>query len=472
MNWTHDVADNFRLYKYKLELYFEDEVIKDAAKQSRKILRTIGDEGLKKLYGSALTDEDKKKPEKLFNFFETQFPSTKVNFRVHRLQLSKFTINTNESIDSFVTRVRLHAEKCELSEDDLCERIIELVIASTPIMEFKKDLLSQAKGYTVKQLLECGRKFEAIQEGNIQLQILTGDQVDSVKSSYSRNKSAKPCIYCGTKHARRKCPAFDSICELCKKKGHWKAVCRSRNQSRSNHSQQSNRQRNTHRSQVDTYDVESDDQYETTLDTITVPEAINNINVRREVFSTLKIVPPNCKNHNYKIRIKLDSGASGNTIPLRTMKQIYSNEDDLKAQLKQENVKLTAYNGEMINYLGTVYMDLYHNDNCYNTKFYVIDVQDSQYKVPPVLGLQSCEELNLITINLIESNSKPVINLDYLKSAYASCFDTIGEFAGDVTLHLKENAVPYIAKKMFCSYEGQNKRRTRQYGKKGCYSRS
>jgi hypothetical protein len=134
-----------------MNLYFEDEDITDEAKKARKIrvrLRSVGDEGLRKLLGSALSEDDKivkKDPEKLFKFFEEQLPSDSVNFRIHRLQLTRFKIETGSReytsnyslcIDNFVSRVSTHALKCEFNEDELQERIVELVIASTPHEEY------------------------------------------------------------------------------------------------------------------------------------------------------------------------------------------------------------------------------------------------------------------------------------------------------------------------------------------------
>jgi len=81
----------------------------------------------------------------LFRFYEEQLPSDCINFRIHRLQLMRFKIKSGESIDNFVTRVRTHALKCDFKEDELQERIIELVIASTPHEEFRKELLSTYK---------------------------------------------------------------------------------------------------------------------------------------------------------------------------------------------------------------------------------------------------------------------------------------------------------------------------------------
>ena len=99
-----------------MELYLEDENIVDAAAKARKIMRGIGDEGLKRLNASGLTDDQKKIPTELWTFFENTL-KVNVNFRIHRLHLMKYRQQTNESLDAFVIRARTLALKCDFNEE-------------------------------------------------------------------------------------------------------------------------------------------------------------------------------------------------------------------------------------------------------------------------------------------------------------------------------------------------------------------
>ena len=65
------------------------------------------------------------------NLFEEQL-SIKVNFRIHRLEFMKYRQRVGETI----------------AEDELSERILELVIASTPIESYQKELLDKPKGFS------------------------------------------------------------------------------------------------------------------------------------------------------------------------------------------------------------------------------------------------------------------------------------------------------------------------------------
>lgn len=120
-------------------LYLEDEEITDAAKQARKICRDIGDEGLKRLNASGLTEAEKKSPDNLWKFFEGQL-KLDVNFRIHTLHLMQYRQKPEESVDDFMTRARTLALKCQFKDEELHERLIELTIASTPHDAFRNKL--------------------------------------------------------------------------------------------------------------------------------------------------------------------------------------------------------------------------------------------------------------------------------------------------------------------------------------------
>ena len=164
MNWASENHEEaLQLFKQTMSYYCEDDIT-DPGKITLKILRGIGNEGLKRLNVSGMSDADKKKPDKIWELFESQL-KTNLNFRVHRLHLMDYKQRSEESVDDFVTRARTQALKCEFEESELEERIIELMIASTPIEAFQRELLGKAKGYKLIDALAEGRRFEAILAG-------------------------------------------------------------------------------------------------------------------------------------------------------------------------------------------------------------------------------------------------------------------------------------------------------------------
>ena len=87
---------------------------------------------------------------------------------------------SEESVDDFVTRARTQALKCEFEESELEERIIELMIASTPIEAFQRELLGKAKSYKLTDALAEGRRFEAILVGLQEIQKRTSTPLNNV----------------------------------------------------------------------------------------------------------------------------------------------------------------------------------------------------------------------------------------------------------------------------------------------------
>ena len=225
MDWTEpDLAEAMALFKQKIELYVEDQEITDPIAIARKIRIGSGNEGLKRLNASGLKPDDLKDPKKLWTFFENQL-KVHVNFRIHRLQLMKFTMKSGESIDDFVSRSRTLALKCQFSDDELTERIIELLIANTPHDLFRNWLYGKPIGTKLDDILEEGRKYEGVAAGKTQLSQL-GYQSSKEGSVNSIGRHRQKCRNCDTNHKPRQCPAYYDECDACGTKGHWKVCCR------------------------------------------------------------------------------------------------------------------------------------------------------------------------------------------------------------------------------------------------------
>ena len=154
-----------------MNLFLDDENITDNAAKARKICRGIGDEGLslRRINASDLSPEQN--PLELWTLFENQLKAN-VNFRIHRLHLMKYRQTGDESIDDLVTRARTLANKCQFAENELNERLMELIIASAPYDGLRRELLGKPVGHTIRDVLKEWRKFEALSAGNDQLQRL------------------------------------------------------------------------------------------------------------------------------------------------------------------------------------------------------------------------------------------------------------------------------------------------------------
>ncbi len=491
MDWSHgDIAEEFKLFKERMTLCLEDNGVDDEAKAATKIKIAIGNEGLRRLAASGLTEENKKKPTEIWNFFEAQL-RTNINFRIHRLELMRYKQKTEETLDDFVSRCRTKAGECDFSDEELAERLIELVIASTPYEGLQRELLEKEKGLAIPALLAQGRKYEAVSAGR---KCLTDIGENKPIDAFFKKK---PCGRCGSEHAYKACPAYRDHCKGCGKLGHWQICCRStkydprqgRSQSRKRQSSNQrhgsmqsrrrppsrgrssgrggNRRRRTpgrdqSRRPVDSVCSQGDPENEDggghqifhaiRVSTLCLKDDDS------EAFTTINVVCPG-KLGDHSLKMKIDTGASGNTLPLRTIQQMYGTK--WRDQVRPTTDRLYAYNDTRIKCYGTITLQCRHGTPDWHKEiFYIIDVPG-----PAVAGLRTCRRLNIVTIHTIEAKTQPKIppitvnSIEDLKRQFPDQFDKIGSFKSKATLHLKDDAEPSIDAPRKCSIHLKEKLR-------------
>ena len=105
MNWSSaDIAGTFSLFKQKCQILFAVKEIK-RENMVNYILMYIGDEGLRIYNLWTLSENDKADPNVVWTKFESHI-EPKVNFRVQRFYLQKYSQCESESIDDYVVKVR------------------------------------------------------------------------------------------------------------------------------------------------------------------------------------------------------------------------------------------------------------------------------------------------------------------------------------------------------------------------------
>ncbi len=467
MHWdATDLSEEFKLFKQRMELTLLDNKVTDKPTQARKIQLAVGNKGLRTINDSGLSTEDVKDPAKLWKIFEDQL-SISINFRIHRLELMQYKQGKTERIDDFVNRCRNKATYCDFRPEETAERIVELVIASTPFEQFRKDLLDKPKGLSVPNLLAEGRKYQAMQVGGQRLDSVNNKTPTNNIDSINFRKSIKDCKNCGSDHPARKCPAYHDICKSCGSKGHWAKKCRKsrgrgksppqRGNRRSRRSKSRNRDRNSspHRgrrgkffNEVTSEDDEEEESEHTFYDIRVSDLCLEETPKRRtEAFTDIDITCPE-KHGQHKLMVKLDTGAQGDTLPLRTIKQMYGSK--WKNVVQRSRARLKAYNGTRIACLGKIRLQCMSLSGEWTSfTFYVVDVSG-----PAVAGLRTCEQLGLVTINakpppnpvqMQRCISTITVNtVGDLKVNYPDQFDRIGHFKEKAKLHLVDNARPSI----------------------------
>ena len=257
-------------------------------------------------------------------------------------------------------------------------------------MELQQELLSTAQDCTSEQALERGRTFEASIAHMKQLADAQGTNVNAMRIFPIRK-----CHNCGGSHqndTRDQCSAYGTICNNCGKPNHWGKVCRliKQRRSKSRDRQQNRQYRPRHQSMtrrghngrqkgtVHSIKGQSTECMDEHFQHMSFAETkISGVDTRDEVFATLNI-KLDSKLGNYTLKLKIGTGAQGNTLPLRIYRRMHPkclmDGFDVYPRpggiVKHQNTILTAYNGTRIEQLGVVTIPCQNSHGrWYDTKF-------------------------------------------------------------------------------------------------------
>ena len=194
-------------------------------------------------------------PEQVWTAFSKYF-EPKTNYRLARYQLRDIKQNSNEPVDSYISRLRTQAKKCNYLPDALEDMLIDQFIVGVAHDSVRKHILDKKPDkLTLDMCLQFTRTHEATasQFGQFQSSSVTSVKHTSKCSSHhkdlhkssrswrSRSKSLKKksCVWCGgEQHDRANCPAADSQWSKCKKLGHWSQACLTTKYSQAKYSSQ------------------------------------------------------------------------------------------------------------------------------------------------------------------------------------------------------------------------------------------
>ena len=455
MDWNNtDLPTAFKTFKQYCQLIFSGPLNKKNEKEKATyILLWIGEEGLKIFNSFELSEEDKAKPDTIFDSFTTCL-EPKLNFRIARFQFQSFKQTKDESVDAFMTRCKLQAQKCRFTDIELEERLIEQLIIGTREREVQEVLLGKDEKLKLDKAMDIARMREATVNDMKSLALQGAAAVETNIDAIRQN--ANPQFgKCGLQHGK-KCPAFGIRCRKCKQYNHWEQVCRSkRMQDRQSRSPAllplSDRRLldKTKQSKIHTVEEVSSDFDELLFETIRIDST--DIDVERdEAFAKLSVNLLNIDHPNVVLKVKVDTGAQGNILPLRIYKNMFPDhvdENGFPTDTKSTQTRLTAYNGTPITHHGICTIHCSYNDNGTEADFYVADVDG-----PAICGLPTLCKLKLVELHCEVTTSSdkvphllPTINnKDELQMLYPDRFNGIGKFQGECHIVTDPDVPPVI----------------------------
>ena len=114
-----------------------------------------------------------------------------------------------------------------------------------------------------------------------------------------------------------------------------------------------------------------------------------------QAFLALEVDLDHCKK---PLLCKVDTGAEGNVISLSTYKSLFPqsscNPGGIPTCLSPSSTIITGFGGHVVGHHGICTLKLAYGGSCKSYPFHVVDADG-----PTILGLPTCEDLNLITKN-------------------------------------------------------------------------
>ena len=351
-----------------------------------------------------------------------------------------------ETLDQWLIDLRTQAAICEFgSTEDLMLR--DKVVFGIKDPRAKERMLREGD-LTLQKALDIGHAAESTQR-QLEGMKLTGQsaakQVNAVNKAdptakvrgqgFSRQQAqaakqvpahtGKPkakkagkrnCIYCGTTHAYKKCPAYGATCGKCGYRNHFDAVCR----------------QGTKKVQLLEAEEELDEYL--VINTIYIGSLQDNWHEEMQVGTA-------------QVNFKLDTGAQANVLPLCTLKQAAPGQ----TQLEPTDVSLTAFGDHQVKPLGTAILPCSYKDDTWQVKFYITDVANT-----PILGHNACEKMGLI--KRVNALTKSLTKEEMIKT-YEDVFTGLGQYETEYKIELKPEVEPVIQAPRRVPYAKQAKLR-------------
>ncbi|KAJ8707826.1 hypothetical protein PYW07_011503 [Mythimna separata] len=345
---------------------------KPAEVQAATFMAVIGPDAIEIYNSFNLSDENKNNLQIIKDKFKEYFaPKTNISFE--RYVFFKIVQNEDEQFNEFLTRIKTQASKCEF-DNLLDEMIKDKIVFGIQSNQVREKLLTEDKLDLTKAITIC----KTSEQASKQLDEFEGknkaDKILAVRNKGVKNKQNEyyDCKRCGTNHKSRECPAFNKPCTKCNINGHFANMCRTKKK----HPKQKNR--------VNTVEENSnsseDEVYITAISAGEKKDWTEKIQVGKVKFIA-----------------KLDTGAQCNVLPRHLINKT-------KASLKPSRTKnLISYTEDKMAVLGEAELLCKIKNEENKIIFKVVEE-----KVTPILGLDTCEKLELIARvkTLKESESK------------------------------------------------------------------
>ncbi|UYV67701.1 K02A2.6-like [Cordylochernes scorpioides] len=372
--------------------------------QVNMLVYCMGDNADDILLSCKIASDQLENYDKVIECFESHFIPRR-NIIYERARFNQRCQQEGEKVNEFITALHSLAEHCnfEMLHDELIRDRIVVGVRDRALserMQLDTDL-------TLVKATLMAKQLESVKEQ--QSSLYQQDSVDQIKKMPNHIKETKRhepkirqfksnqlggsshgCTRCGNSnnHDWKNCPAMNSYCNKCMKKGHYAKVCRS--------------------------------------------EAINEIKSEIAFLGSVEdnskkwIVP--IKVNNRQINFKIDTGADVNVLPLQYYYQSFQ-----RIKLEKSDKVLQGPNGIALETVGMIHVKLQNKGQHLNSKIYIVDKLKQ-----PLLSGETSEKLNIV--RMIQQLSSNFLNP---KREFPKIFNGLGHAKINDKISLQPDAKPY-----------------------------
>ena len=416
-----NVAEQWKLWRQELELYLtateSDE--KDDKVKTSILLTCIGKKG-REIYNTFTFTEEGDKFDfdvVLEKFQEYCNPRANITFLRHRFFTCKQS--DGQGFEEFITELKKRSAECEF--ETLRDSLIkDIAICSLADNRLRERLLREPN-FTLDKAIEYGQASQETKRHLSEMQRET-NTVDYVAKT-ARKRTTSPrrrnsnksenmivnCKFCGGQHASGNCPAYNKQCNNCSKLNHFAKCCNKKKTRK-----------------VGEVNAETSDEDEFFVGAVGAESdaslGSNKTAELKQESSKDYVVGGVATTSDWSISLstngsdvlyKLDTGAQVNILP----KSEYVNLAN-KPKLKDTKIKLTAYNSTKIPVLGKCILRVLHKGKMVPIMFIVTETDSMA-----ILGLGTCEKLNLVKRTMLVNKENPDIMQEF-----SDCFGEISDF--------------------------------------------